>query len=258
MRTMTINIQNLIEQRPYLKDPFEFYARWQSFQRKADAIMPRNRTTLLPAESKSYPRDSAGSVLWSFVAVFNLSREGLAPLGQALEAGEIDFMRLPLDELPSLSPPLPEGELATILFLLSKPWFLRLRETCVLDGRPWEDGRCPVCSARPALTSIAEGPQRRLHCSWCGTTGPYRFIGCPNCGTEDPAKFGTLVPEGEPGFRVATCDGCRTYVKVVEGQIFNAMTPDLADLASLPLDIVAQGKDYARRAPNPIGLKRIP
>jgi hypothetical protein len=255
---MTINIQNLIEQRPHLKDPFEFYARWQRFQREADEILPKNRTNLVPAESKAYPRNSAGRVLRSFAAVFDLPQDSLALLGQALEAGELDFMRLPLDELPSISLLPAEGELASVLFLLSRPWFLRLREVCVLDGRQWEDGRCPVCSARPALASIAEGPQRRLHCSWCGTTGPYRFIGCPNCGTGDTAKLGTLVAEGEPGFRVAICDACRTYVKVVEGPLLKAMSPDLADLASLPLDIVAQGKDYARLAPNPIGLKKIP
>jgi FdhE protein len=255
---MTINIENLIEQRPHLKDPFEFYARWQRFQREADAIMPKNRTALVPAESKSYPRDSAASVLRMFASAFNLPPNGLAPLGKALEAGDLDFMRLPLDELPDVPLPPGEGDLAAILFLLSRPWFLRLREVCVLDGRQWEDGRCPVCSARPALASIAEGPQRRLHCSWCGTTGPFRFIGCPNCGNEDTAKLGTLVPEGEPGFRVATCDGCQTYMKVVEGPLLTAMTPDLADLASLPLDIVAQGKGYMRRAPNPIGLKKIP
>lgn len=255
---MTINIEKLIEQRPHLKDPFEFYTRWQRFQREADELLPKNRTTLVPAESKAYPRDCAGPVLRSFAAVFNLPQEGLTPLRQALEAGDIDFMRLPLDEMPAISLPPAEGELAAILFLLSRPWFLQLREACMLDGRQWEDGRCPVCSARPALASIAEGPQRRLHCSWCGTTGPYRFIGCPNCGTEDTTKLGTLVPEGEPGFRVATCDACRTYIKVVEGQYLTAMTPDLADLASLPLDIIAQGKNYARLVPNPIGMKRIP
>lgn len=255
---MTINIQNLIEQRPHLKDPFEFYAKWQRFQREADEILPKNRTNLVPAESKAYPRNSVAPVLRSFAAVFDLPQDSLTPLGQVLEAGDLDFMRLPLDELPAISLPPAEGELAAVLFLLSRPWFLRLREVCVLDGRQWEDGRCPVCSARPALASIAEGPQRRLHCSWCGTTGPYRFIGCPNCGTVDTAKLSTLVAEGEPGFRVATCDACRTYVKVVEGPLLKAMSPDLADLASLPLDIVAQGKDYARRAPNPIGLKKIP
>ncbi|MFZ5798309.1 MAG: formate dehydrogenase accessory protein FdhE [Desulfobulbus sp.] len=255
---MTINIEKLIEQRPHLKDPFEFYAKWQRFQRDADEILPRSRATLAPAESKAYPRKNVDAVLKSFAAAFHLSSEVLSPIGKALAAGDIDFMLLPLDELPPISLPQGEGELSTILFLLSKPWFIRLREVSGLDGRQWEEGHCPVCSARPALASIIEGPQRRLHCSWCGATGPYRFIGCPNCGAEEAVKLGTLVPEGEPGFRVATCDACRTYVKVVESQIFEAMTPDLADLASLPLDIVAQGKDYARRAPNPLGLLQIP
>ena len=65
------------------------------------------------------------------------------------------------------------------------------------------------------------------------------------------------MPEEEPGFRVSTCDECRTYVKIVENSVLKEMTADLADMASLPLDIVAQEKGYARRAPNPIGLKRM-
>jgi FdhE protein len=255
---MASNIQKLIEQRPHLKDPFEFYAKWQHFQHEIDGIMPAHRTGLVPAESNAYPPNSAGPVLRAFAAAFNLPERSLAPLEQALRAGELDFLRLPLGELPALSPAPVEGELATFLFLLSRPWFLRLRESSVLDDRQWEDGRCPVCSARTALTSIEEGPQRRLHCSWCGTSGTYRFIGCPNCGTVDSSKLGTLIPEGEPGFRVTTCDACHTYVKVVDSSLLKAMTPDLADLASLPLDIVAQGKDFARLAPNPIGMTRIP
>jgi FdhE protein len=254
---MTINIDNLIEQRPHLKDPFEFYARWQRFQREAEALLPQDRAVLGPAQSRAYPPDSAGAVLRSFATVFDLSSEALAPLARALEAGELDFMRLSLDELPAVSLAPAAGDLAGILFLLSRPWFLRLREAGALDGTEWKGGRCPLCSARPALASIVEGPRRHLHCSWCGTTGPYRFIGCPNCGNEVAEQLGTLTAEKEAGFRVTTCDACRTYIKVVEGGLLHEMNPDLADLASLPLDIVAQGKGYSRTAPNPIGLKKI-
>jgi formate dehydrogenase maturation protein FdhE len=35
------------------------------------------------------------------------------------------------------------------------------------------------------------------------------------------------------------------------------MTPDIADLISLPLDFVAQEKKYVRLSPNPIGLMRM-
>jgi len=64
------------------------------------------------------------------------------------------------------------------------------------------------------------------------------------------------MSEDEPGFRIATCDECRTYIKVVESPVLKEMTLDLADMVSLPLDIVAQEKGYLRPAPNPISLKK--
>lgn len=257
MEAVVTNLQSMIEKHPHLRDPLELYAKWERFHREVDGILPKNGSTFLTVDPQGYPRNSAEPVLKAFSSAFSLSFEALGPLCRALEAGDIDFSRLPLDEVPAFSLPYAEEELASLLFLLSRPHFLRLREARPLDGRPWEEGRCPVCSARPALSSIAEGPQRRLHCSYCGTIGTYRYFGCPDCGNEDMPKLGTLVPEGEEGFRVATCDECRSYLKVAEGKVLSGMTPDLADLVSLPLDIVAQGKGYARRAPNPIGLRKM-
>jgi len=254
---MTIDIQALTEQRPHLKDPLEFYARWQRFRKEAAELLPKERSTMSPEDSKAYPRESAGPVFRLFVSIFDLPGEELEPLGRALEAGDIDFLRFPFDEVPAVSSPYTEAELSAILFLLSRPYFLALREASPQDGSQWEDGRCPLCSARPALASIVEGPQRILHCSYCGTSGPYRFIGCPNCGTAHASSLNTLVPEEEPGFRISACDECRTYLKIVEASILSEMTTDLADLASLPLDIIAQGKEYVRMAPNPIGLKKM-
>ncbi|MBU4395565.1 MAG: formate dehydrogenase accessory protein FdhE, partial [Proteobacteria bacterium] len=187
-----------------------------------------------------------------------LSGEDFEPLCRALEAGEIDFMRFPLDEFPAFSSlACSEDELTSILFLFSRPYFMALREAYPLDGSQWENGRCPLCSARAALSSIVEGPLRRLHCSFCGTSGPYRFIGCPNCETVDATQLNTIMSEDEPGFRIATCDECRTYIKVVESPVLKEMTLDLADMVSLPLDIVAQEKGYLRPAPNPISLKKM-
>ncbi|MCL7486709.1 MAG: formate dehydrogenase accessory protein FdhE [Desulfobulbaceae bacterium] len=254
---MTIDMQALIEQRPHLKDPLEFYARWQRFQKEAAQLLPKGRAAMSPEDSRAYPRESAGPVFRLFVSIFDLPGEEFEPLNRALEAGDIDFMRLPLGELPDISLPCTEAELSTILFLLSRPYFLALRENSGQDGSQWEDGQCPLCSARPALASIEEGPRRLLHCSYCGTVGPYRFIGCPNCGTANASNLNTLVPEEEPGFRISACDGCRTYVKIVDASVLKEMTIDLADMASLPLDIVAQGKEYVRMAPNPIGLKKM-
>lgn len=254
---MTIDIQALIEQRPHLKDPLEFYARWQRFQQEALEITSNERFQLSAAESKTYPRKEVEAVFQLFISIFDLPGEELEPLSRALAAGDIDFMRLPLDELPDLPVSFAKEELAAILFLLSRPYFQALSESFPQNGRKWENGRCPMCSALPALASITEGPQRRLHCSFCGTEGSYRFTGCPNCGNEDTSKLNILIPEEESGFRISACDACQTYVKITEGSVLDEMTIDLADMVSLPLDIVAQEKGYARRAPNPIGLTRM-
>jgi FdhE protein len=256
---MTIDIPTLIEQRPHLKDPIELYARWQQFQQELATLLPIAGEGLSAADARAYPKEAAAAVLDLFIEIFELPEEELAPLGRTLEQGEFDFMQLPLGDTPlHAAEPFADEEWASLLFLLSRPYFLALRERFVLDGSTWEDGRCPLCSARAALVSIADGPQRRLHCSFCGTSGPSpRFIGCLQCGSENVDKLNTLMSDDEPGFRVATCDDCMTYVKVIEDSALQKMTLDLADLASLPLDLVAQGKGYVRQAPNPIGLKKM-
>lgn len=255
---MTIDIQALIEKRPHLKDPLELYAKWQHFQNEVAELLPKVKPALSTENANAYPQESVGAIFKAFFSIFNLPGDNFEPLCKAMENGEIDFLQLPQNAIPSLpSLPVSEEELSGILFLLSRPYFLALRETFPLDGSQWEGGKCPLCSAQPALTSVVEGPKRYLHCSFCGTVGPYQFIGCPNCGTVDAAKLNTIVSDDEPGFRVVTCDECQTYVKVMEHPILKEMTIDLADMASLPLDIVAQEKGYARTAPNPISLKKM-
>jgi len=67
----------------------------------------------------------------------------------------------------------------------------------------------------------------------------------------------TIVFENEADFRGRACNACRSYVKIVNRELLSRMTPDFADLISLPLDIVAQEKGYKRPSPNPIGMVRM-
>jgi formate dehydrogenase maturation protein FdhE len=39
--------------------------------------------------------------------------------------------------------------------------------------------------------------------------------------------------------------------------MLSRMGPEVADLMSLPLDIVVQEKGFQRRSPNPIGMRKI-
>lgn len=254
---MNASTQSLIDQRPYLKDPLEFYNKFEQFLLKVNELMQKEKRNPSAAGSQAYPEKAAGEIFQLFISTFDLPEEGLEPLRIALESGDIDFMRFPLDEYPDLSLPLDQEQQESILFLLSRPFFLALREACSLEDSKWQNGRCPVCSARASLASAIEGPRRELHCSYCGTVGSYRYLGCPSCGTNDTSKLNILMPEEEPGFRISTCDDCQSYIKIVEGPILDNMTMDQADLVSLPLDIIAQERGYVRNSPNPIGLKKI-
>ncbi|MDK9708910.1 MAG: formate dehydrogenase accessory protein FdhE [Desulforhopalus sp.] len=254
---MTIDIQAVIEKRPHLKEPLELYARWQRFHSEASALLPERKAG--PADdTKAYPRAIAGQIFKLFASIFELPEEAFAQLGEAVENGEVDFMRLPLGELPTIASLTGnEEELAKVLYLFCRPFFQALHASFPLDGEEWQGGRCPLCSAQAAVATIIEGPARLLHCTFCGTSGPYRFIGCPNCGTIDTEKLSTIMSDDEPGYRVSTCDACHSYVKVFEHQTLTDIALDLADIVSLPLDIVAQSKGYARLAPNPISLKKM-
>ncbi len=157
---METNLQTLIEQHPHLKDLLKLYDKAERFWGEAADLLGTNGSGQSTADSRAYPRDVIEPVLKSFSRIFGMPGESLAPLRQALEAGDIDFTRLPFNEVPAFSLPYPEEELSTVLFLLSRPFFRKLRDACSLDHRFWEEGRCPVCAARPALSSITEEPKR--------------------------------------------------------------------------------------------------
>ncbi len=255
---MTIDIQALIDERPHLKNPLEVYGKWLDFHRQVGALLPKGKPELTVEGANAYSQESAGAVFQLFARIFKLPENEYNSLCRALECRDIDFLRLSQNEVPEIAGlPCDKDELAALLFLISRPYFLNLRQAYPLDGSQWEHGRCPLCSAQAALSSVIEGPARRLHCSFCGTFGPYRFIGCPNCGAVDPKKLNTILSDGESGFRLTTCEDCHTYVKVVESSILEKMSFDLADMASLPLDIIAQEKGYTRTVPNPISLKKM-
>jgi FdhE protein len=249
-----MNLQEIIQEKPHLKETIQLYEKILTFNR-----MVARMTDAMTLDEVTYPPEMVDAVLEHFSSIFGIPEEHLAPFREALKMGQLDFTRLPLNEIPSFSFPYHEDELGLILFLMSKPFFLRLGQMYHLNGSTWEEGNCPVCHARPSLASLDGENRRRLYCSFCGTKGYYKRLGCPLCASEDASKITLFTFDEENGFRIDACHQCRSYVKTVvnENIIENRLTPDLADLVSLPLDVIAQGKGFHRHSPNPIGLTKI-
>jgi len=253
---MHMKIDELIAKKPHLTDVFRFYERTATFSRAVRELLSTEQA-FSAIEMSSYPRSVIDPVFQHFTVLTEVPLDMLAPLKRAMEVGDIDLTRLPFREVPAFSLPYPEDDLAMLLFLLSRPYFSLLREARPRDGQAWEQGRCPVCSGQPALLSNGPDNPTQLHCSYCGTTGTPVSVGCPVCLKDDDQKRSRLTFDGEEGFLITTCDHCRSYVKTVDAAVLRHATPDVADLMSLPLDLVVQEKGYARSAPNPLGILRM-
>jgi len=245
-------MKELIAKKPHLEEPLRFYEKTIRF---TDAV--RELGWSPSPEQNAYPPRLTGRIMELFQSVFDLPAGSLSPLVQAMELGEIDFTRLPLLEVPAFSFPYPEEDFTTLLFLLSKPYFLGRHDVVRQVSRVWEKGRCPVCRSRPSLLTVSGEGRRQLHCSFCGTTGTFESPGCPVCCSQEAASITAFSFEQEDGFTVLACDLCKAYVKTADEKLAARMTPDLLDLVSLPLDIVIQKKGYERLSPNPLGMVRM-
>jgi FdhE protein len=243
-------IEDLILKKPHLADPLRFYAKVMKFMAsvKEFPIAPQPGQT-------AYPPGLAARVADSLSEALGLPEGALSPLREALERGNVDFTKLPLGESPAFPLPYGEDDLAMLLFLASRPYFLAKCDACGPGAnRTWEEGKCPVCNARPVLSSLSADGRRQLHCSFCGTVGDANRDQCPSCLTLDPGSLKTYAFKGEEGFSVLVCDACKSYAKTIDADLLSTMSPDLADLMSLPLDIVMQQKGFKRRSPNPLGM----
>jgi FdhE protein len=254
---MTLSIEEIIKKRPHLKEPFRMYEKVLQYIGEVRHLMPlmTGETGLL--DRKAYRPETIAPVFTHFLPIFDLPEGSLSPLKEAMEVGDVDFTRLPLREVPAFSLPYAEEELAMLLYLLSRPYFLWLRNSFPMDNLFWDEGRCPVCSAQPVVSSLTKEGHRQVFCSFCGTVGYYRHLGCPACLSKDTFKVDVLKSEGEEGFRIDACDDCGSYLKTVDAGMPSTMTPDIVDLISLPQDFAAQAKKYVRLSPNPIGMRRM-
>src|SRR5262249_42626795 len=124
-----------------------------------------------------------------------------------------------------------------------------------------EDGvrasTCPFCDARPrvgVLRPEGNGAKRSLLCSLCSTEWDYRRIVCPACGEETIDKLPIYTASEFDYVRVECCDTCKTYIKTVDLTKNGLAIPVVDELATIPLDLWAQEKGYAKLEPSLLGM----
>jgi FdhE protein len=108
---------------------------------------------------------------------------------------------------------------------------------------------CPFCRRKPgvgALRPLGDGGQRFLICSFCLGEWEFRRILCPGCGEGDPVKLPVYAAEELQHVRVEGCDSCKSYMKTVDFTKSALGEAVVDEIASVPLDLWAQGQGYRK------------
>jgi len=217
---------------------------------KLESGVPLLRGEAIPLDVAAFTRR------WlDICTVVEHNRKG--PTAEAMRRGLLDPKQLTADVLAGRpeaiharmdSLGLDAGLAATVLRLTLFPVLTQLHEalTSTPNGR-WERGYCPTCGSWPLLGEFRGLEQTRfLRCGQCAAEWEFPRLRCPFCSCTDHRQLGFFFVESEEGkSRVATCDACRGYVKMVS--TLTVLSPPMlltADVATMHLDLAAADRGY--------------
>lgn len=113
----------------------------------------------------------------------------------------------------------------------------------------WLKGYCPVCGGEPLMARLERETGRKwLFCWLCHSEWLFRRLECPFCGNNNQESLRYFYLEDEEAYRVDVCDRCKRYTKTVDARKTESIRSlFVEDLATLPLDIVAEKEGFVSR-----------
>jgi formate dehydrogenase accessory protein FdhE len=148
----------------------------------------------------------------------------------------------------------PEDFLA-LAYLQPCAEFVRMKAELKLEG--YNHPLCPFCNRLAAFGTLrqqGDAGRRSLICGFCLCEWDFRRVLCPGCGETDQASLPVYTAEQFPYIRVEACDSCHTYLKSIDLTKDGRAVPLVDELASIPLDLLAQEHEYEKLTPNLLGM----
>jgi FdhE protein len=109
----------------------------------------------------------------------------------------------------------------------------------------WDKGYCPICGMNPNIGIIQKNGTLKLSCSFCNQSWNYPRLKCPFCGNDANDRLGYLQVEGDIAHRIAYCEGCKGYMKMVDSrELEREVDAEEEYLRTLHLDLLAQGRGF--------------
>jgi FdhE protein len=137
-----------------------------------------------------------------------------------------------------------------ILGQMLKPFVEKRTESLhpLIENLPWHQGYCPICDAFPEISFLRdEESQRWLKCSLCGYDWRFDRMACPCCGKINKGKEFIRVDGFEHEW-VELCPDCHRYIVGIDLRKQKEVTADVAAIAMVHLDIIAQCRGFLSTA----------
>ncbi len=250
--------ETLATQHPFARQILTFYIQIARFQRDL------YRRLQLASASKAQVSASSPPELPELLASFpkflalveNHAPERLALDARGLSAASSSSWSDLLNNAWSVpNQPSEPGEFIAFAFLQPYAEFIRSRVPLQLEG--YTHPLCPFCSRKPGLgvlRQMGDGARRNLLCGFCLCEWEFHRIVCPGCGEKDHLKLPVYTAAEFPYIRVECCDTCHTYLKSIDLSKNGLADPFVDELASVPLDLWAQERGYAKLHRNLVGM----
>lgn len=209
------------------------------------------------------PRELAGR-FESFLSVVEANGTGVlrAAAGELRERGrgpQVELLSAFWDETEKGALPSGPKDFFARAFLQPHAEQIRLQSKSrpVLPGESATPYVCPFCGRKPGfgvLRPAGDGGRRSLVCSFCLAEWEFRRIVCAACGEENYLKLPVYSAEDLDHVRVEACDTCKSYIKTVDLTKGGLAEPIVDELASIPLDLWAEERGYAKLQRNLLQL----
>ena len=248
--------EHLARQHPFAAEILGFYVHIAHFQERLYQSVERAARRI----SVSLPNPDVTEMRDSFPSFLSLVEEKapaqLAAVAHNFRGSDPNFWTDLFTEVwHDIDTPTDPREFLVIAFLQPYAEYSRAQANLQLEG--YTSLLCPFCNRKPALGILrqqGDGGRRSLLCGFCLTEWEFRRVVCPGCGQEDHAKLPVYSAAELPYIRVECCDACHTYIKCIDLTKNGLADPLVDELASVPLNLWAQGKGYAKLHPNLLGM----
>ncbi|MGO8794179.1 MAG: formate dehydrogenase accessory protein FdhE [Candidatus Sulfotelmatobacter sp.] len=275
--------EHLSAEHPFAAEVLTFYAHLAEFQEGLHQRLENGSPAAVSASPRSASPSSAGVppvVEWAsrplfahrenaatnseFLASFPSFLEliekkapaALVEVARGLLHSGSNFQADLLDRCwTNIDAPADPAEFLVQAFLQPYAEFIRSRVPLHLES--YSAALCPFCNRKPALGVLrqqGDAGKRNLLCGFCLTEWDFRRVVCPGCGQEDHAKLPVYTAESFPYIRVECCDSCQTYIKSIDLTKNGLAVPLVDELASIPLNLWAHDRGYAKLRPNLLGM----